>query len=195
MPRDQIPIYRADSPRAMRPSMRRLAKAGFRDRFRRGRIWPDDEGVADGLGLLHRRRRLRTDRQRRHRVRGGGDPSGQRALCRAHRRLRTAGRPHRHGYRLSVDESRGRSLSFPRRSRTRLANAGAWGLAFAAIRARGKASRATCGSRRSNLVCGFTAAISHLSRHYSLFLALQIKARMEGLPTPVYGLQPAHHRS
>ena len=29
----------------------------------------------------------------------------------------------------------------------------------------------------------------HLSRHYSLVLALQIKARMEGLPTPVYGLQ------
>ncbi len=27
----------------------------------------------------------------------------------------------------------------------------------------------------------------HLSRHYSLYLALQIKARMEGLPTPVYG--------
>ena len=26
----------------------------------------------------------------------------------------------------------------------------------------------------------------HLSRHYSLYVALQIKARMEGLPTPVY---------
>ncbi len=33
----------------------------------------------------------------------------------------------------------------------------------------------------------------HLSRHYSLVLALQIKARMEGLPTPVYGLQKSHH--
>jgi putative flavoprotein involved in K+ transport len=33
----------------------------------------------------------------------------------------------------------------------------------------------------------------HLSRHYSLILALQIKARMEGLPTPVYGLQQVHH--
>ncbi len=32
------------------------------------------------------------------------------------------------------------------------------------------------------------------SRHFSRFLALQIKARMEGLPTPVYGLQPSHHR-
>ncbi len=35
----------------------------------------------------------------------------------------------------------------------------------------------------------------HLSRHYSLLLALQLKARMEGLPTPVYGLQPVHHKS
>jgi putative flavoprotein involved in K+ transport len=26
----------------------------------------------------------------------------------------------------------------------------------------------------------------HLSRHYSLYLALQLKARMEGIPTPVY---------
>ncbi len=35
----------------------------------------------------------------------------------------------------------------------------------------------------------------HLSRHYSQFLALQLKARMEGLPTPVYGLQTVHHAS
>jgi putative flavoprotein involved in K+ transport len=33
----------------------------------------------------------------------------------------------------------------------------------------------------------------HQSRHYSLYLALQLKARMEGIPTPVYGLQKVHH--
>ena len=33
----------------------------------------------------------------------------------------------------------------------------------------------------------------HQSRHYSQFLALQLKARMEGLETPVYGLAPSHH--
>ncbi|MEP9403709.1 NAD(P)/FAD-dependent oxidoreductase [Sphingomonas sp. VNH70] len=33
----------------------------------------------------------------------------------------------------------------------------------------------------------------HQSRHYSLYLALQLKARMEGIDTPVYGLQPVHH--
>ena len=34
----------------------------------------------------------------------------------------------------------------------------------------------------------------HQSRHYSLYLALQLKARMEGIDTPVYGLQEVHHR-
>ena len=33
----------------------------------------------------------------------------------------------------------------------------------------------------------------HQSRHYSLYLALQLKARMEGIPTPVWGLQEVHH--
>ncbi len=33
----------------------------------------------------------------------------------------------------------------------------------------------------------------HQSRHYSQFLSLQLKARMEGIPTPVYGMGPVHH--
>lgn len=33
----------------------------------------------------------------------------------------------------------------------------------------------------------------HQSRHYSLYLALQLKARMEGLETPVYGMGEVHH--
>jgi putative flavoprotein involved in K+ transport len=35
----------------------------------------------------------------------------------------------------------------------------------------------------------------HQSRHYSLYLALQLKARQVGIPTPVYGLQEVHHPS
>jgi putative flavoprotein involved in K+ transport len=35
----------------------------------------------------------------------------------------------------------------------------------------------------------------HQSRHYSQFLALQLKARKEGLSTPVYGLQEVHHKA
>ncbi len=33
----------------------------------------------------------------------------------------------------------------------------------------------------------------HQSRHYSQFLSLQLKARMEGIDTPVYGLQAVYH--
>ncbi|MGY1810300.1 flavin-containing monooxygenase [Blastococcus sp. SYSU D00669] len=33
----------------------------------------------------------------------------------------------------------------------------------------------------------------HQSRHYSLYLALQLKARHVGIPTPVHGLQEVHH--
>jgi putative flavoprotein involved in K+ transport len=35
----------------------------------------------------------------------------------------------------------------------------------------------------------------HQSRHYSLYLALQLKARMEAIDTPVYGLQEVHHKA
>jgi putative flavoprotein involved in K+ transport len=35
----------------------------------------------------------------------------------------------------------------------------------------------------------------HQSRHYSQFLALQLKARAAGIETPVYGLQEVHHVS
>jgi putative flavoprotein involved in K+ transport len=33
----------------------------------------------------------------------------------------------------------------------------------------------------------------HQSRHYSQFLSLQLKARMENIPTPVYGMGAVHH--
>jgi putative flavoprotein involved in K+ transport len=35
----------------------------------------------------------------------------------------------------------------------------------------------------------------HQSRHYSSYLSLQLKARMENIPTPVYGLQEVYHTS
>ena len=35
----------------------------------------------------------------------------------------------------------------------------------------------------------------HQSRHYSLYLALQLKARHEAIPTPVYGMGEVHHLS
>jgi putative flavoprotein involved in K+ transport len=33
------------------------------------------------------------------------------------------------------------------------------------------------------------------SRHYSRYLAIQLKARLEGLPTPVYAQAPVHHKA
>ncbi len=33
------------------------------------------------------------------------------------------------------------------------------------------------------------------SRHYSRYVALQLKARFEGIPTPVYGPAPVYHAS
>ncbi|WP_010101221.1 hypothetical protein [Verminephrobacter aporrectodeae] len=35
----------------------------------------------------------------------------------------------------------------------------------------------------------------HMSRHCSQFLALQLQARMHGIPTPVYGMGEVHHLS
>ncbi|HEX9447798.1 MAG TPA: NAD(P)/FAD-dependent oxidoreductase [Dongiaceae bacterium] len=35
----------------------------------------------------------------------------------------------------------------------------------------------------------------HQSRHYSQFLSLQLKARQEAIPTPVYGMSEVHHVS
>ena len=35
----------------------------------------------------------------------------------------------------------------------------------------------------------------HQSRHYSLYLALQLKARYEDIATPVHGLQEVHHKA
>ena len=33
----------------------------------------------------------------------------------------------------------------------------------------------------------------HQSRHYSRYLALQLKARLAGLDTSIWGLEPPHH--
>jgi putative flavoprotein involved in K+ transport len=35
----------------------------------------------------------------------------------------------------------------------------------------------------------------HQSRHYSRYLSLQLKARMEGIDTPIYGMEEVHHLS
>ena len=59
----------------------------------------------------------------------------------------------------------------------------------------GRASSATCGSPPQVTALWFHGGNLHQSRHYSLYLALQLKARAVGIDTPVYGLQEVHHRS
>ena len=80
-----------------------------------------------------------------------------------------------------------------RRSPTRSARSGASARTRRRTPARGRASSATCGSRRSRTALWFHGGNLHQSRHYSLFLALQLKARTVGIDTPVYGLQEVHH--
>ncbi|HEX4765350.1 MAG TPA: NAD(P)/FAD-dependent oxidoreductase [Lichenihabitans sp.] len=48
-------------------------------------------------------------------------------------------------------------------------------------------------TRQPNL--WFQGGNLHQSRHYSQYLALQLKARMEGIPTPVHGLAETHHKT
>ncbi|MGV9802810.1 hypothetical protein ACWDTP_32640, partial [Mycobacterium sp. NPDC003449] len=61
-------------------------------------------------------------------------------------------------------------------------------------RRRRAVTRIRAGAIRSRVVAMARAGM-HQSRHYSLYLALQLKARYEGLQTPVYGLQEVHHLS
>ena len=48
-------------------------------------------------------------------------------------------------------------------------------------------------TRQPNL--WFQGGNLHQSRHYSQYLALQLKARLEGIATPVYGLAEVHHKA
>jgi len=58
----------------------------------------------------------------------------------------------------------------------------------------GRVNSATSGSRRSRIASGSTAAIC-ISRATTRFLSLQLKARYEGIPTPLYGLRPVDHKA
>jgi len=49
-------------------------------------------------------------------------------------------------------------------------------------------------ARKRNRVSTKPSGFTSHSRHCSQFLALQLKARMEGIDTPVYELAASHHR-
>lgn len=70
-----------------------------------------------------------------------------------------------------------------------------WGLGSATRKDPGPWERELRNMWKPTQQCGlwFHGGNLHQSRHYSLPLALQLKARMEGIPTPVYGLPKVHH--
>jgi putative flavoprotein involved in K+ transport len=64
-----------------------------------------------------------------------------------------------------------------------------WGWARTRVMIRGR-GRGSCGNMwkpTHQEALWFHGGNLHLSRHYSQYLSLQLKARMEGIPTPVYG--------
>ena len=86
----------------------RLDKAGIPYRLRRRRRRPNDESPSQRLGLLHRRRRIGTDRQRSgHGEKRRRTERNTRAIGHPLRRNRASGRPDRLCHRLPAHERLG----------------------------------------------------------------------------------------
>ena len=189
----QIPVYDAD-PRARRRLLRRgWRSAGFHHDWgddgsglfmkylRRGSGYYIDVGaselVADGEIKLVQRPGRPPDRGR------GG----------ARRRHGAAGRPRRLRHRLRLDERLGRR---PRSHQEVADKVGkVWGLGSDTTKDPGpwEGEERNMWKPTQQEALWFHGGNLHQSRHYSLYLALQLKARMEGIPTPVYALAEVHH--
>ncbi len=91
-------------------------------------------------------------------------------------------------HRLRLDERLGGRADLRRRSPTRSARC--WGLGSDTTKDPGpwEGEQRNMWKPTQQEALWFHGGNLHQSRHYSQFLALQLKARMEGLPTPVYGL-------
>jgi len=172
-----------------------LEKAGFLFDFGEdGSGHPLDLPAARGR-VLHRRRRLPADHRRPHQPEEQHRDQGhQPALGDARRQHRAARGPARVRDRLRLDERVGRQAHLAGGRRhggqvlgPRLGHA---------LRPRALGGRAAqhVEADAASPDCGSMAATSMQSRHYSLYLALQLKARMEDIPTPVYYVDPVHHK-
>ena len=189
----QIPIYDAIRERD-KDFYDRLAAAGFEldwgdddsglfmKYLRRGSGYYIDVGasdlIADGSDQAGARPGRPADRGfggagRRHRT--ARRPRGLRHRVRLDERL--GGRPHRPGRRRQGRQGVGSGIDTTK-------DPGPW---------EGEQRNMWKPTQQENL--WFHGGNLHQSRHYSLYLALQLKARYEGIPTPVYGLQEVHHLS
>ena len=108
-------------------------------------------------------------------------------------RHHAAGRPGRVRHRLWVDERLGGRADLARRWPTRWASAGGWARSTTKDPGPWEGEQRNMWKPTQQEALWFHGGNLHQSRHYSLYLALQLKARQAGLPTPVYGLQEVHH--
>ena len=122
-------------------------------------------------------------------LKAGQGRAAHRARGRDGGRHRAAGRPRRLRDGLQLDERPRRRPDLPGGRRQGRQGLGPRLGHQEGPRARGRASSATCGSRPSRRALWFHGGNLHQSRHYSIFLALQLKARMEGHRHP--RLRPA----
>ena len=113
----------------------------------------------------------------------------------AHRRQRAGGRPDRARHRLRLDERLGRPSSISQDVADKVGKV--WGLGSDTTKDPGpwEGEERNMWKPTQQEGLWFHGGNLHQSRHYSQFLSLQIKARMEGIPTPVYGLAEVHHVS
>ena len=124
----------------------------------------------------------------------GGGQQDHRQLRRDGQRDGTGCRRHHLRHRLWFDERLVGAIWSRPRWPTPSASAGASDRTRPRIRARGRGNCATCGSQPEPGLWIHGGNL-HQCRHYSLLLALQLKARMEGIDTPVYKLADVHHTS
>jgi putative flavoprotein involved in K+ transport len=189
----QVPVYEEMKKREA-DLYARLEKAGFMLDF-----GPDGSGLfmkylRTRVRLLHRCRRLRAGRQRQHQAeeRRQHRPY-RRALGHPDRRNRAARRPDRLRHGLRLDERLAGRDDFARgggQGRQGLGpgldtpkDPGPW---------EGELRNMWKPTQVPQL--WFHGGNLHQSRHYSQFLALQLKARLENIPTPVYELALRHHK-
>ncbi|UUZ58903.1 NAD(P)-binding domain-containing protein [Nocardioides sp. B-3] len=164
----------------------------LRPRLGRRRVGPVHEVPPPRLGLLHRRRCRRPGGQRRRQAGQGPDRPPDGGGRRAGGRHRAPGRRGRLRHRLRIDERLGRR---PDRPETADRLGKVWGLGSDTTKDpgpwEGEQRNMWKPTQIENL--WMHGGNLHQSRHYSLYLALQFKARFEGIDTPVYALQEVHH--
>ncbi|MEJ7704713.1 MAG: NAD(P)/FAD-dependent oxidoreductase [Geodermatophilaceae bacterium] len=187
------PGVRRDPP-AGRRLLRPAGEGGLHPRLRRGRLRAVHEVLASRLRLLHRRRRLRAGRRRRHqaRIRRGtscGSPKTGVLLSNgkelpADLVVYATGYGSMNGWVADVVSQEVADKVGK-----------VWGLGSATTKDPGpwEGEQRNMWKPTQQAALWFHGGNLHQSRYYSLYLALQLKARMEGILTPVYGLQETHH--